>query len=441
MPPVFSVGQRVHSSEFGEGTVRRIGAGGALVYVYFDSIDALQGENASSLSPVGEPPPTPQPAPSAPTVVGPLLSACDGRRLAIECLRQGLPPPRMVASWTFGLGKARQRLDAAIASARDGEGSVLVVRAPYGQGKSHLGRLGRELALEHGLATMHVLIDGQGLTLRTGTRVLASLFASALLPPAATDTEHLVPGLATILRRAAASLPRRLPRELVPFQSFLEDPTKWVQCEDAVEILERYLSGDVNRTVASATLSELLGERVELAPLKMGYGTRHERHQRQADQLRRVTALAGLAGARGAFIVVDELDHDLRLPDERVTGMLQHLAAVVLKSPIVLLLLVAEERPGEVQVNLRGAQDLTLDELVDADLRAVAAKVVDSFAATYPTDGLTAGFDELFRTMLRQFKREHGHQGWGPRFFVRSSVEACEAVRERALDSLAKVGF
>ena len=52
---------------------------------------------------------------------------------------------------------------------------MLLVRAPYGQGKSHLGRLARELAAEHGLLTMHVELDGRGLSMRDGAGLVAGL--------------------------------------------------------------------------------------------------------------------------------------------------------------------------------------------------------------------------------------------------------------------------
>ena len=145
----------------------------------------------------------------------------------------------------MGARKAREAVDGALAEAAKGRGSTLLVRAGYGKGKSHLGRLARELALEQRIATMHLELDGQGLTLGTGALWLSSLFGSVTLPAVTGEDEHLVTGLGTVLRRAAPRA-KPLPERLALFGPFLDRTERWVESEDAVVVLERYLSGDLN---------------------------------------------------------------------------------------------------------------------------------------------------------------------------------------------------
>lgn len=439
MPPMYTPGQRVTSSEFGKGVVRGTSAGGML-RVYFDATESVEFVSADSVRAMGSdaPPPTKMRAEPAPA---PKQLTVDKRRLAVECLRQGLPPPEMLASWTFGHAKARKKMDAAIANAAKGSGSVLMVRAAYGQGKSHLGRLGCELAREQGFLTMNVELDGDGLSLRYGTRVIASLFASARMPAVGdAETEHLVPGLAPLLRRAATV--KRLPKRLEIFKPFLEEPEWWVESEPAIETLEAYLSGDLNAPTASGRLQEFLGKRFRLQSLRMAYGTAEDRQHAQAEQLLRVTELAVQAGAKGAFVVIDELDHDLRNDrDSRVSEMLEQLAAVAKKGPVVVLLLARDGTNHDAHFEIDDAEELVLDGLADKEIALLVDKAIDTYGAAFPLPALHSGREEFLGVLRDQFDSEYERSGWGPRFFVRATIEACEAVRTRGLRSLASVKF
>lgn len=443
----FEIGQRVQSDEFGPGIVRGTTAYGALIRVHFEATDTTEMVSAASLrlaasrsngAQTGATTATPIPLTK---VVKPVF-ALDERRLAVECLRQGLPPPGKLTSWTFGHEKPRAAVDAAIQGAAGGTGSVLLVRAAYGQGKSHLGRLGRELALEQGLATMHVELDGEGLSLRDGAGAVAALFASARLPKSATgDSEHLVPGLGTILRRAAPVASKGgIPKALEAFEPFLDRPSRWIESEPAVEVLESYLSGHVNAVGASEQLSSLLGESVAVPGLRMGYGTTAARQRSQAEQLGRVVHLAVIAGAKGAFIVIDELDHDvLNDWDGRVSDMLKELTRVARKNAIVLLLLTRENREDEQGLKFSDAQDLVLDQLREREVESLVHKTVDTYAGAFPSPALHNGRDDLLKRLREKFKREYLSSGWGPRYFVRATIEACEVARTQGKSSLADV--
>lgn len=443
----FEIGHHVESDEFGSGIVRGTTAYGALIRVHFEATDTTEMVSAASLRhaasrsngvEVGADSSTPIPLTK---VVTPVF-ALDERRLAVECLRQGLPPPGKLTSWTFGHEKPRAAVDAAIQGAVSGTGSVLLVRAAYGQGKSHLGRLGRELALEQGLATMNVELDGGGLSLRNGAGVVSALFASTRLPNAARgDSDHLIPGLATILRRAAPLAAKNgVPRTLEPFESFLERPSRWIESEAAVEVLEAYLSGDTNAAGATKRLSSLLGEDVVVRGLRMSYGTIGDRRRSQAEQLGRIVELAMLAGAKGAFIVIDELDHDVWNDwDNRISEMLKEFGRTARRNPIVLLLLTRETSEDEEGLKIPNVEEIALDQLREREVESLVHKAVDTYAGAFPFPGLHDGRDELIKRLREKFKREYLRSGWGPRYFVRATIEACEVARTQGKSSLAAV--
>lgn len=441
--PSLQLGQRVTSAEFGPGIVRGITPRGT-IRVHFELTDTTEAVDAASLryehaASVG---------PDRNKAVAPIplrnvvitAERGDERRLAVECLRQGLPPPGKLTSWTFGHQRARRAVDAAVQTAIRGTGAVLIVRAAYGQGKSHLGRLGRELAHEARFATMHVELDGAGLSLRDGTAVVAALFASARLPPAASgDSDHLIPGLATVLRRAALAGRGGLPSSLNLFEPFLENPSRWVESEPAVEVLERYLSGALNRTDSAGQLTKLIGEAIGLPSLGMGYGTVSARQRAQAEQLGRVADLAALAGAKGTFIVIDELDHDVPNDEQgRISDMLAELARIARRRKMVLLLLTLAQE-GDDGLSVPGAQEIPLDPLRDDEVDSLVTKAVETYAAAFPFPGAHNGRADLIRRLREEFRREYGKSGWGPRYFVRASIEACEAARVQGATSLADV--
>jgi bacteriophage exclusion system BrxC/D-like protein len=435
----FGIGQRVLHGEYGDGVVKGATANGAFLRVLFSAIGAEERVIASALRARGVAPAsvestaTPAPPalpPSAPTSE----AALDGRRLAVECLRQGLPPPGKLASWTFGHVNARRKLDAALRRAAEGEGSVLLVRAGYGNGKSHFGRLGRDLAHEHGFVTMQVDLDGEGLSLSTGTRAFSALFASAALPPAGDGSaDHLVPGLGTLLKLAGPRAPKRLPQALEELEPFLGIADRWIESEGACEVLERYLSGEVGKLEAVARIREVLGVRIELTSLDLNYGTTDRRQQARAQQVARVTRLGMLAGAKGGFVVLDELDHDLAGHDANVGLQLRHLAKIALRNPIVLVLL-ARETNG---LDIDGAEAVELDALEEEELARLVDKTVETYMGVHASPVLTRGRAELLQALQRRYAESFEADGWGPRFFVRSAIEACEATRLLRLDSLA----
>jgi hypothetical protein len=344
-----------------------------------------------------------------------------------------LPPPGRLTSWTVGARGARAQVDAAIRRAASGKGTTFLARAGYGKGKSHLGRLASELADEARFATLHIELDGDGVTLRTGARWLSLLFASLLLPKVGKDEEARIAGLGHLLRRVATK--SAAGADLAVFERFLESADIWVDSEEAILVLEGYLSGNLNTSDSSRRFSDLIRMPLRLPSLRVASGMMEDRRQAQCEQLARIVRLARLCGAAGGLVVIDELDHDLRWQDGRCAALLRHLVDVVAGEPMVVVLLAKDDA----ELKLEGVEELVIDALEDVEIGALVDKACDAFAAAFPSPALCSGRADLLKGLRRLYRKEYDNRGWGPRFFVRATIEACEVVRARGLGSLADV--
>jgi hypothetical protein len=148
-----------------------------------------------------------------------------------------------------------------------------------------------------------------------------------------------------------------------------------------------------------------------------------------------VVDLARLGGAAGGLVVIDELDHDLAIADGRAQALLRELIQVTSERRMVVVLLAKDDSDAE----LDGALELAIDELGDEDLDTLVDRTCSAFTAAYPINGLSTGRSELAKALKKRFHKEYDPRGWGPRYFVRVSIEACEVVRARGLPSLAEV--
>ncbi len=426
-----TVGDTVRHPRYGLGRVQAIVDGGLAARVYFEVVDRSYRLPLSELVATGSPGPvassalvrTPKPV-CLPTAV----QEHHRKRLVVECLRHGLPPPGGLASWTVGFVNVRKQIDLALSqAARRHRGTAFVVEAGYGQGKSHVGHLARELAVEHRLLVMHAELDGTAVTLRNGSGLLGRLFASAVLSDQDdNDGMRAISGLGTVLRRAAQRLRGRVPEGLSLFSSLLEHAEDWEANEEAIERLEGYLAGDRRRREVEVEVRAILNEpSLTLPPLRTNYGRLEERREAQAEQLARIVSLGIEAGAEGGLIVLDELDHDFgpqgtnRIRAEQTLGAL---CGLVPDEPIVFLLLA----PAGARLDVPKAEKLDLPELDDDELRQVTRRAIDAYAEAFPGKARTVGGDRLFDHLLRRFNDEFRNLGWGPRFFVRAAIEACD---------------
>lgn len=429
----FQKGDRINHRVYGDGIVEGVVTGGGIARVYFESIAqtkpmlvgelSLAAPSRAGASPVATAPPTTaRPAP--------VIDAGGGsgsERLTLECLRQGLPPVGKLEAWTVGLDDVRTKLGAAIEDASQRRrGSILVVEGDYGQGKSHVGRWAREIALKRNLAVMEIELDGQALSLTNPGQLLARLLASLELPDGKGGAQPSG-GLGVLLQVAGARLRGVVPKELSEFSFFLKRWEDWHADEEAVELLEQFLSGELSAAKAQREFRSCFRDPGLVVPaLRMSFGRQDERVRARTAQMERLLHLAELCGSRGTLVVIDELDHDRggRFWDvARVRTGLSMFEQVAASTPLVTMLLATPGIP-----ELKGARfrDVRLPALAQQDLKLLVQRTVDLYRRVHPQWTPGDGFDRFFSNLWVLYRSRFEKLGWGPRFFVRATVEACE---------------
>jgi len=86
------------------------------------------------------------------------MNAAQAQRV-IESLRMGIPPDGFVRHFTVG---RTTEIDGLTQQLQDQDGTVLLLKANYGSGKTHLLRYIREEALDHNYAVSSVTLDAKG---------------------------------------------------------------------------------------------------------------------------------------------------------------------------------------------------------------------------------------------------------------------------------------
>lgn len=430
-------GDRVRHRVYGEGIVEGLVSGGGIVRVYFESIAQAKPMTVDELvreptrlpgsSPILAVPPTIARVvggPAGPSVPAPPVGS--GReRLTLECLRQGLPPAGRLEAWTVGLDDVRTRLGAAIEDASQRRrGSILVVEGDYGHGKSHVGRWAREIALKRNLAVMEIDLDGLSLSLTNPGQLLARLLASLELPDGKGSAQP-TRGLGVLLQAAGARLGGVVPKDLSEFGFFLKRWEAWHADEDAVELLEQFLSGELSAAKAQREFRSRLADPGLIVPaLRMNFGRQEERVHARASQMERLLRLAEQCGARGMLVVIDELDQDQggRYWDAgRVRtglGMFEQISG-----PLVTMLLAI---PGISELKVGPLRNVRLPALGQQDLKLLVQRTVDLYRRVHPRWNPGDSFDRFFNNLWILYRSRFEKLGWGPRFFVRATVEACE---------------
>jgi len=445
-----SVGQAVRHHRYGKGTVQAILDDGQTARVYFELIMLPRYIHILELIPTGSPPSvqivTPPEAKIAAAsipmpaelIISPITTTTEipslhpaivlKKRLVVESLRQGLPPCGNINDWTVGFRGVRNSIVKALgqAASENGTGSVFILEAGYGQGKSHVGQLARELALSYKLMTMHADLDGTAVTLSNGMGLLSRLFASAVLPNTCEEVSPGVPGLGTILKYAAGRLHGNVPKGLDLFTSILEIAESWEGNEEAVELLERYLSGDGKKYLIEWDLQSVFGSaRLKLPPLKVNWGAMEDRLKGQASQLLRIVRLGKAAGAKGALIVLDEFDHEFSSSATlswKSQEFLNLICRIAERESVVFLFLT----PLNTELEVSGASRLKLPRLDTTEFERVYLQAIGAYRDAFPGNPVAGGEDTFFKGLFDKYKAEYQDRGWGPRFFVRAAIEGCD---------------
>jgi hypothetical protein len=426
-------GDRVRHRLYGTGVVERVMSDGGLARVYFDSIGQVKAIGTAELSAIDSGETLPKASSQPPAKGGPggpgsrPPSGSGASRLALECLRQGLPPVGKIEAWTVGLEDVRTKLGAAIDDAsQHRRGSLVFVEGNYGCGKSHVAYWAKEIAVKRNLAIMHVELDGHGLSLASPGPLLARLLQSLELPDGRGQA-RLSHGLGVLLQAAAPGVKGAIPKDLSEFSFFLNRWEAWHTDDEAVELLEHFLSGELSKAQAQAAFRTLLGEPSLAVPaLRLNYGSRIDRVQARGEQLRRLLRLAERCGARGALVLIDELDHEpagSAHETEKVRAGLEMFTQLAKSGPIITMLLAT---PGMAHLKTAAQREIHLPPLERADLKILVQRTVDLYRTVYPTWSPGDGLDLFFNRLWALYHKDFDRLSWGPRFFVRATVEACE---------------
>ena len=273
-------------------------------------------------------------------------------------------------------------------------------------------------------------MDGAALSLTNPGPLLARLLGSLELPDGR-GSARPSRGLAVLLQEAGAQLRGSVPDRLEEFAFFLRRWEAWQSDEEAVELLEAFLSGELSAARAQEEFrTRLHAPDLKVPPLRMNSGRSEDRAHARCEQLSRLLLLAEICGAQGALVIIDELDHDhggrYWIQSKVLTGlaMFQETARA---APLVTMLLAT---PGIQEIKTPDARTVQLSRLDPKDLEQLVRRTVDLYRRVYPGWPHGGGFDRFFRNLWLLYEKRFEKLGWGPRFFVRAAIEACELSAE-----------
>jgi hypothetical protein len=280
---------------------------------------------------------------------------------------------------------------------------------------------------------MHVDLDGMALRLTNPAVLTARLLASFELADGHGGV-HQPPGLGTLLRESGGRLRGIKVKGLDHFEFFLKRWEAFEGDEEAVEVLEGFLAGELAASAAQVRLRASLGDHTLVVPaLRMNYGSRDDRVVARVDEILRLHQLAERCDSKGTLIIVDELDHDHgsgRWRPEAVRPGLETFRLLAEKGPFVTLFLAT---PGISELKGPRVREVRLPPFSDDQLRSVFAKTINAYCVAEPSLPPPGSLDRLFGQAWVLYAKQYQAKGWGPRFFVRAAVEACELARSRGI--------
>lgn len=422
-----TVGTRVRHPRYGVGSVMGVERVG-YARVRFDILSSTFEVATSELDAGNSSGSTGGAAPT-PTATPPM----DEARLCVECLRQGLPPPGELLRWTVGQTAARQVV---VEAFRSGRSAILNIHGSYGHGKSHIGRMAREVADQQGIAQMHVELDGAERALANGAGLIDGLLSNLVLPRALRSADA-GPGIADVLRRCSPIGGRM--KKSDPFEPLLRNKC-WLESEEAAADVVGYLLGQVKRQAAEEAIARECQAYIALntTGISVFGASVEDKAANHAEYLGKVSSLALRAGARGVVVVLDEFDQDRRATVHRRHHMLLQMQQAFANLPVVMILLSthAIHWPVPTMVALR------LEPLSRADLNFLISQAFACCERAYPSVDLATGRAQVQETILKRFEDYYRRENdWGPRYVIRAAVEACEAVRAGAAVDLSRVVF
>ena len=225
-------------------------------------------------------------------------------RRAVLALKLGQVLQENVQDLSVGTENAENALNESLRSATQGKPAAILVRGPYGAGKTHLLTMLAASAAREQLATASAILDGEGVTLADPMTILEPVLRSLCFPGESAPS-GVGRRLAELRRRGVRWDGGRRRWSRIA-EAVFQMPVAALDDPDVLEALEDYLTTSLPVSHANRKLRMLVQQPVQLPSIKA---------QKVIDRTGRFCALLGdwaefckAAGARGLVVIFDEVD-------------------------------------------------------------------------------------------------------------------------------------
>jgi hypothetical protein len=305
-------GYRVFHKKFGWGTVTRVVEQGTrkVAWVDFGYIKEFVNQEELKLS-AQKPssPPTPKPKLPKP-VERPLpkptceINTMADCRRGMLALRLGQVLESQVFRLSVGTEKLEEVLGEAIAKARKGMASFLMVEGAWGGGKTHALTLLQAMARTKRFATSSVVMDGDAVSLNDPMQLMEEVLGSFCFPGQG-NADQLMDLVRKVVRE------ERLPEIRLKGAGTIAGvlarvPRKAFDDTEALSLMQDYFSLALSASQAKAKMRQLGYHPVDLPTLRAFRVD--QRVETFRVLLKNWTQLASAMGAGGLLVLIDELD-------------------------------------------------------------------------------------------------------------------------------------
>jgi len=330
-----TVGARVRTEDFGQGTVVKVLPDGALVHFDdyggtllrqdFGALTLLGGAPIATRAPLGPPP-------GQRVGHGPPPPGLRERQ-AVEALRFGLVPYAALDELTLGYSGLHTWIRSRLPDAHGGVPQVSAVFGPFGAGKSHTMAVIRRVAEQCGYLTARVEVDGNAVSLAEPAKLLHALWGTLRGEKfqSATPLLDLYIAAAKAGRHAPTIAPRGMDRPRNNYLFLAEALLRGRAVDEHSHALEDVLSSSPMSRASTVQVELGLSQAIrkgEIATLKpmIGAIVAHRPYD-FVETLAGHATVAQLAGHRGIVLTIDEFEVDRSLltpaKQERLVHLLQ----------------------------------------------------------------------------------------------------------------------
>lgn len=368
----------------------------------------------------------------------------DARR-AVLALKLGQVPDDHVLDLSIGTDEERRTLVGTIDAVCQGRPSSILLKGPWGTGKTHLLTMLRALAANSGLATASVILDGDGVSLSDPMRLMAEILGSLRLPGESVPIDVITTTLPRLRRRFSSDFTREDDDRIL--DAVFRVPPSAFDEPEVTDVLSDYFMLSLSAAQANQKLRQL-DHRFTLGPLTAR--RTDQRADRFCELLRGWASLCSLS-VKGLVVVLDELDveyyHTMRDTRQNIQrrknrrALLEAFGRLLNYESMPLLLAfgvapatddVGEE--NDAVENLRYYVKGTIEieaPIPDLDqMRLLGRRLLEQYARAYP-DRMDRVDRKKMHQLIDDFAERH-QSGLDPipRTFVRGTLERLDVASD-----------